>query len=141
MQALSVKIENCPYNPGMAITGRPAKIEERSEIGKRLLEARQNAGLSQTATAELIGVPQQTYAGWERKECAINPVYLARLAQVFGVTVDHLIGANTKNQRRGGPKGKAQRLFEEIGNLPRSRQNRILNVVEDLISAHKHSNE
>ena len=44
---------------------------------------------------------------------------------------------NAKKQRRGGPKGKAQRLFEEIGNLPRSRQIRILSVVEDLIAAHK----
>ena len=110
----------------------------RSEVGKRLWEARQNAGLSQEKTAQLIGVPQQTYAGWERKECAINPIYLAKLAEAFGVTVDFLIGANTQQKRKGGPKGKAQRLLEEIGNLPRSRQNRILSVVEDLIAAHKH---
>ena len=136
MQAFSISTENRPYNPGMK-TGRPAKTESRSEIGRRLWEARQNAGLSQTQVSELIGVPQQTYAGWERKKCAIDPEYIARLAEIFEVTLDSLIGTKTQNKRRGGPKGKAKLLFEEIGTLPRSRQNRILSVVEDLISAHK----
>jgi len=140
MQAFSISLENSPYNPGMK-TGRPPKTESRSEIGRRLLEARQNAGLSQNQVSELIGVPQQTYAGCERKKCAIDPEYIARLSEIFEVTLDSLIGTNKKGKRKGGPKGKAKRLFEEIGNLPRSRQNRILNVVEDLIAAHKHSNE
>jgi transcriptional regulator with XRE-family HTH domain len=136
MQSESVKTENCPYN-GRMTSGRPAKTNDRSDIGKRLYEARQNAGLSQIQTAELIGVPQQTYAGWERKECAINPVYLVRLAEIFEVTVDSLLGANDKKLQRGGPKGKAKRLFEELTVLPRSKQNRILSVVEDLIAANK----
>ncbi len=136
MQAFSISLENCPYNLSMK-TGRPAKSEFRSELGKRLLEARQNAGLSQTQVSELIGVPQQTYAGWERKKCAIDPECLAKLAEIFDVTVDALVGKTVKQQRRGGPRGKALRLFEELGNLPRSRQNRILIVVEDLISAHR----
>lgn len=137
MQAFSLSFENSPYNPGMK-TGRPPKFENRSEVGKRLFEARQNAGLSQTQVSELIGVPQQTYAGWERKKCAIDPECLAKLAEIFDVSVDSLAGANIRPQRRGGPRGKALRLFEELGNLPRSKQNRILSVVEDLIAAQKH---
>lgn len=136
MQHESVKIKNCPYT-GPMTSGRPAKINERSDIGKRLYEARKAAGLSQTQTSELIDVPQQTYAGWERKECAINPLYLVRLAEIFGVSLDSLIGADEKKAQRGGPKGKAKRLFEEIGTLPRSKQNRILSVVEDLIAANR----
>ena len=139
MQALSVEIKNCPYNPGMT-AGRPSKTKDRSELGKRLFEVRQQSGLSQTKVAELIGVPQQTYAGWERKSCAINPEHLAKLASVFDVTVDFLVGASIK-LRRGGPKGKAQRLFEELGSLPRSRQQRILSVVDDLLAAYRISSQ
>lgn len=134
MQVESVKFKNCPYN-GRMTSGRKAKTEERSDIGKRLFEARQNAGLSQIETSKLIGVPQQTYAGWERKECAINPLHLAKLAQVFKISVDTLIGSTPPKPKRGGPKGKALQLFEKINTLPRSKQIRILNVVEDLIIA------
>ena len=136
MQAYSLSTENCPYTLGMK-TGRPPKSQDRSEIGKRLFDARQNAGLSQTQVSEQIGVPQQTYAGWERKKCAIDPECLAKLAEIFNVSVDYLVGASNKPQRRGGPRGKALRLFEELGNLPRSKQNRILGVVEDLIAAQR----
>lgn len=136
MQAFSISPENSPYTPDMK-TGRPPKSIDRSEVGKRLFEARQNAGLSQTQVSELIGVPQQTYAGWERKKCAIDPECLAKLAQIFDVSVDSLVGVDIKPKRRGGPRGKALRLFEELGKLPRSKQNRILGVVEDLISAQK----
>lgn len=135
MQAHSVESQIRPYNQGMA-AGRPPKSDERSPLGQRLFEARQNAGLSQAKIAELIGVPQQTYAGWERRNCAINPEHLARLAEVLGVSVDALLGRKSTT-RRGGPKGKAQRLFEEVSSLPRSRQQRILNVVEDLLAAHR----
>ena len=135
MQPLPSNLENQAYTAGMT-AGRPAKSRARSEVGKRLFEARQNAGLSQTQVAEIVGIPQQTYAGWERKACAINPEHMARLADLFGVTVDALVGRE-QSLRRGGPKGKAQRLFEEVSNLPRARQQRILGVVEDLLSAQR----
>ena len=38
-------------------------------------------------------------------------------------------------QRKGGPVGKARRVFEEVSKLPRHQQQRILGIVEDLIAA------
>ena len=137
MQAISVVSKKCLYTSGMIARRKKDDPIERPDVGNRLYEARTNAGLSQTKTAELIGVPQQTYAGWELKECAINPIYLSRLAKIFGVPLDVLIDGPHKNPRRGGLKGKAQILFEEVCSLPRSKQNKILSVVEDLIAANK----
>ena len=52
--------------------GRPAK-SKRTEFGERLVTARQQAGLSQAQGAEKLGITQQSYGGWERRETALKP--------------------------------------------------------------------
>jgi hypothetical protein len=49
--------------------------------------------------------------------------------------VDYLLGRENGGQRKGGPVGKARRVFEEVSRLPRHKQQRILGIVEDLIAA------
>jgi transcriptional regulator with XRE-family HTH domain len=114
--------------------GRPAKTK-RCEFGERLAAARQQLGLSQAQVAEKLGVTQQSYAGWERRETALKPEHLIRLAEILNVTVDYLLGKENARRRGGGPVGKARRVFEEVSKLPRNRQQRILGVVEDMLTA------
>jgi hypothetical protein len=56
---------------------------------------------------------------------------------VLNVSVDYLLGRENGGQRKGGPVGKARRVFEEVSKLPRHQQQRILGIVEDLISAQR----
>jgi len=133
MQALSVFFPVPVYTPGMA-AGRPSK-SKRSPFGERLVAARQQLGLSQMLVAEKLGITQQTYAGWERRTTALRPEHLAQLATVLNVPVDHLLGRANLLKRSGGPVGKARRIFEEVSKLPRNRQQRILGVVEDMLTA------
>lgn len=51
------------------------------------------------------------------------------------MSVDYLLGHENGAPRKGGPVGKARRVFEEISKLPRQRQQRILGIVEDLLAA------
>jgi hypothetical protein len=75
------------------------------------------------------------YPEWERRTTAIKPGYIAKIAGVLNVSVDYLLGRQNGKQQRGGPVGKARRIFEEVSKLPRHKQQRILGIIEDLITA------
>jgi transcriptional regulator with XRE-family HTH domain len=135
MQGLSVITQGRTYTEDVA-AGRPAK-HERSEFGARLTGARQRLGLSQAQVAERLGVTQQTYAGWERRTTALRPEYITHLAGILDVDVDFLLGYEPRPGHAGGPVGKARRVFEAVSRLPRSQQQRILGVVEDLLAAQR----
>jgi len=132
MQAVSLNFSDRPYNGDMN-TGRPSK-SERSAFGQRLYEARELKGLSLRQVAEALDVPLNTYANWERRNVGIKPEYLAALAKILEVSTEQLIGAATP-PKRDGPTGKARKLFEEVSKLPRSQQQRILAMVEDMLIA------
>ena len=136
MQAISVFPQKGPYNGDMP-GGRPAKTEERTEFGQRLLEARQNKGLSQTQLAKTLGITQPSYADWERKAVAIRPEHLPTLAEALDVSVEHLLGCEPKPRRGRGPAGKLRRLLDEVAALPRSQRQRVLATLEDAIAAQK----
>jgi transcriptional regulator with XRE-family HTH domain len=133
MQADSLFLDSIQYT-GPMTAGRPAKFT-RSAFGEKLFAARQQTGLSQIQLAEKLGITQSTYAGWERRTTALRPDYIAKIAGVLNVSVDYLLGRENGGQRKGGPVGKARRVFEEVSRLPRHKQQRILGIVEDLIAA------
>jgi len=89
--------------------------------------------------AQRLGVTQPTYADWERRTIALRPEHLSQLADILNVSVDHLLGRENGHKTRGGPVGKARRVFGEVSKLPRHRQQRIVELVEDLLSV-QHGN-
>jgi|SRR5208283_2888210 transcriptional regulator with XRE-family HTH domain len=135
MQVYSVNLFPLGYSPDMSI-GRPAKTQ-RTEFGERLVAARQEAGLSQAQVAEKLGITQQSYGGWERRETALKPEHLVRLAEILNITVDYLLGKENGRKRGGGPAGKARHIFERVSQLPRATQQRILANVEDALTAYE----
>lgn len=132
MQAISVIFSKHPYNDGMA-AGRPSKIE-RTLLGGRIHFFREQRGLSQQALAATVGVHQRKIAYWERHAQALPPEQLIAISEALDTSVGELLGQK-EPARRGGPTGKAQRVFEQVSELPRSRQQHILRVVEDLLKA------
>jgi hypothetical protein len=71
-------------------------------------------------------------------ECDHNLVrdkQLAALAKIFDVSVDYLVGQEPPQKHKGGLIGRTRRAFEQVSKLPRSRQQYILRVVEDLAGA------
>ena len=115
-------------------TGRPAKTN-RSEFGSRLHGMREESGLSQQQIAEQLGISQPAYASWERRNVAIKPKQLAKLANIFDVNVEALFSNSKYTSHRRGPVGKMRRIFDEVSVLPRNRQQRIVAVVEDMLMA------
>ena len=136
MQAKSITFFDMPYDDGMK-AGRPS-ISNRTDFAARLAALREVAGLSQRAVAREMGISQPSYANWETHNVSLKPEQLTKLAQVLGVTVDALLEeGNDSRAKRGGPTGKVRRVFEEVNRLPRTRQQRIVSVVEDMLAAQR----
>ena len=134
MQAISVNIFSTGYVDDMP-RGRPSKYQ-RPPFGERLCALRQAAGLSQQQVADRLDMTQTAYAWWERHHVALKPEQLTRLAGVLGVRVEELLEQPAAARQRGGPVGKARRLFEEISKLPRNQQEKISSVVEAFVAQH-----
>ena len=64
----------------------------RRRFGERLKMARENAGLTQKDLAKKLNLTASGYAFYERGEREITILALTRLAQIFKVSTDNLLG-------------------------------------------------
>ena len=66
-------------------------------MGQRIVRLRTQAGLSQDALAERLGVSRQSVSKWETDGSIPDLDRLVRLSEIFGVTLDELVkgAANT----------------------------------------------
>ena len=62
------------------------------DFGAKLKELRLQAGLTQKQLAERIGVTKSVVSFYELRERTPSPEILVKLAAVFHVTSDHLLG-------------------------------------------------
>lgn len=67
----------------------------------RIKELRKNFGYSQQKLADLLGdeVTQTAVSQWESGKTAPRPARQAQLAEIFGVSVDELMGREKPGQR------------------------------------------
>jgi transcriptional regulator with XRE-family HTH domain len=125
--------ENRPY------TGRvPRKLQKpRPPQGARLAALRQQAGLSQTELARLVGEPQQNIAQWEQSEKPPRADAIPKIAQALGVRIEDLVATKAPAPRRSGPAGKVRKLFDEVSKLPRRQQDKIVEFLSPIVEEYK----
>lgn len=61
-------------------------------LGKRIVQNRKRLGLTQDALAEKLGVTAQAVSKWENDQSCPDITTLPRLAEIFGITTDALLG-------------------------------------------------
>lgn len=71
---------------------------EKTDFPKFLKSARTEAGRTQAAVAQAVGVAQASYADWENGKTEPALAHIIKLADYFGVTVDYLVGRETAPQ-------------------------------------------
>src|SRR6266496_2797132 len=62
-----------------------------TDLGPRLVQARENRRLPQEAVAGLLGVSRVLVSHWERGERQPSVQVLERLAEIYGVTLQALL--------------------------------------------------
>lgn len=102
------------------------------ELGSRVAQLRQQAGLSQQAVADQIGVAQQTLAHYEVGRLRMPASLLPKLALLFGVAGDELLGLNSGAGKRG-PTPKQQQQIERLQRLPKAKQKLVMEMLEGVL--------
>ena len=116
--------------------GRPSKTD-RSAFGARIHALREQARLSQAEVADKLGISQQSYAKWERRDVALSVAQLEQLATLFGVPVTAFFATElTEATKPRGPVGRAKKVFESVSRLPRGQQTTVLDMVESVVRYH-----
>lgn len=66
-------------------------------LGKRIVAHRKRLGLTQDQLAEQLGVTAQAVSKWENDQSCPDITMLPKLAEIFGITTDELLGLEKKN--------------------------------------------
>lgn len=61
-------------------------------MGERIKQAREDMDLTMAELARLIGVNRSAICRWESDDRTPRAIYLCKLANVLGVSVDYLVG-------------------------------------------------
>jgi transcriptional regulator with XRE-family HTH domain len=102
----------------------------RPAAGARLMKLRKAAGLSQQQLADAIGTAQRNVAYWESIENPPPSDAIPALARVLGVSVETLLAPHTPLPRKGGRVSRLQVLMAEVAELPKRKQDRVLDLLD-----------
>jgi len=115
----------------------PANRQFGKELGRRLAQLRQDVGLTQHVVATHLGIAQQTLAHYEVGRLRLPVVLVPKLAALFGVSTDVLLGVadaragNSPGKR--GPTSKLQRQLERLSRLPKAQQHVVLAMLDGVL--------
>ena len=104
------------------------------ELGTRIAQLRKEAGLSQQAVADALEIPQQTYANYEVARARPAVSMLPTLAQLFGVSVDELLGLHKNGAGKRGPTPLLQKQIERLNRLPKAQQKIVMQMLDGVLS-------
>jgi transcriptional regulator with XRE-family HTH domain len=119
----------------------PADRQFGKELGRRLAQLRQEAGLTQHTVAAHLGIAQQTLAHYEVGRLRLPVALVPRLAALFAVSTDALLGvasASARGSRAGkrGPTPKLQQQLERLSRLPKTQQQTVLAMLDGVLLQH-----
>lgn len=104
------------------------------ELGARIAQLRKDAGLSQQAVADALELAQQTYANYEVARARPPVSMLPVLAELFGVSVDELLGLHKNGAGKRGPTPLLQKQIERLNRLPKEQQKIVLKMLDGVLS-------
>lgn len=82
----------------------------------RIKEARESAGYSQKELAQIIGVAQNTFHGYESGKHDPKSDLLIKIANACNVSVDYLLGVNV-NSEKNSPSAAEAAPGEDVRNI------------------------
>lgn len=117
----------------------PTDRQFGKELGRRLAQLRQEAGLTQQAVAAHLGIAQQTLAHYEVGRLRLPVALVPKLADLFDVPTDVLLGVTApagKSAGKRGPTPKLQRQLERLSRLPKAQQQTVLAMLDGVLLQH-----
>ena len=104
------------------------------QLGARIAQLRQEAGLSQQGLADALEIAQQTYANYEVARARPPVSLLPQLAERFGISVDELLGVHKNSTGKRGPAPQLQQKIERLSRLPKAKQKFVIEMLDGVLA-------
>jgi len=101
-----------------------------------LKDLRIEAGLGLREVARELGVGHTKLFHWEKTGKVPDPKLVLKLAELYCVSTEAILGS-PKAKPALAPNSKMAKLFAEAATLPRQKQQRIAEFLEDMLAAQK----
>ena len=101
-------------------------------LGQRIATFRKGLNMTQGQLAEYLQISQQHMASFEKGIRKVPSSMLPMLAQLFGISVDELVGLKNPSTKRG-PMPKLQRQIEQVALLPKAKQKFVSEMLDTVI--------
>jgi transcriptional regulator with XRE-family HTH domain len=102
-------------------------------FGTRLAALRKQAGITQTALAQKIGVSQRMMAYYEGPTAFPPAIQLPAMAKALGISVEALLGTETAKRKTKAVDTRMQRRLQQIASLPPDERRQIMQLVDAFI--------
>lgn len=117
----------------------PESLDYYKALGVRIALLRKARGMTQAELARAIGVSQQAVFAYEIAERRVSVLILVKLAKVFEITVETLMGVTRPvrmPKRRLSP--RAARHAERLMALSKTQQRFVVRIIDMLEAANQH---
>ncbi len=96
---------------------------------------REQAGLTVRELSRQVGTSHSNILYWERSGKVGKMEFLLPLANSLGVTVEEVLG-EPRPRRVANPGGKLGQAFDAAAKLPRSKQDKVIALLEAFVDQH-----
>lgn len=95
--------------------------------------------MTQTQIAKQLGISQQTFAHYEVGQLRIAVATLMPLAEILNTSADELVYRKAaKGNNKRSPASKLQRQVEQVNQLPRTKQQFVMEMLDTIIQQASH---
>lgn len=103
-----------------------------------LTAMREQVGISVRELARQLNTSHTNVINWEKAGWITKTEFIPPLANILGVTIEELLGL-PKSRHNPIPGGKLGQAFEQAAKLPRSKQDKVIALLDAFVTAHAHS--
>lgn len=104
-----------------------------STIGERVAQLRKQFGYTQAELAQELGIMQKLVSDYERGRIRIPPEMMAKLATIFDVTTDELIGLKRLKTKKPLKNRRLQLRLNRLSELSKNDQETIIRMIDSLL--------
>jgi len=107
----------------------------RRDIEIDLTAMRERAGLSRREFARQLGTSHTNVNSWEQAGWITKSEFIVPAAAILGVTVEELLGL-PKTRKNPIPGGRLGQAFAAASELPRSKQEKVIALLDAFVAQH-----
>ncbi len=121
------------------MAGRPP-LTPAPAFGAQLAALRKARGWTQPQLARELGITLAALIYYERKAGNPTAEIVSKVAKLFNVTADELLGVTVKPVRKSGPPSQLEERLVAMRRLPRQKQKVVLQLLDSFLQTSRAGN-